>query len=100
MGNSILNILMGMVVSQAFGGIIFLLAFIPMIRKFMNVEVPAMITDVHKDFDGLKAEFKELNTNFNRLSLSLERVTADFEARLRSLERNSPTTFSPSRRGK
>lgn len=87
MGNAILNTLVGIVLTQAFGGVIFLLAFVPMMRKFMNQEVPAMIADVHKDFDGLKAEFKELNVNVNVLSRALDRSSADFEARLRAVER-------------
>lgn len=87
MGNAILNTLVSLVLAQAFGAVIFMLYFVPAMRKFMNVEVPAMMTDVHKDFDGLRLEFKEFNSSFNQFARDAGSTRADFEARLRAVER-------------
>lgn len=87
MGNAVLNTLISLVAAQAFGALIFMLYFVPASKKFMNVEVPAMMADVHKDFDGLRLEFKEFGAGFNKFVNESGRNTADIEARLRAVER-------------
>ena len=80
--------LIALVLGQIVSGVVFLLGYMPLVRRSIDKEIPGELAKINGSLTQLHNEIDRLQNSFFEFREKYARTSGEIESRIRALEKN------------